>query len=119
MRFDNYDPEHYREYAKLNRYLISALAVTYSVGNCYRSTDLFSQKQLSVAVKNKYFEIENYDKEAESHGTDIAKSRLEERSKAWRNTDMRSEFVDHWFARWDKALKNLDAVHQRYNDELE
>lgn len=29
MRFDSFDPEHYRDYAKLNRYLISALAVTY------------------------------------------------------------------------------------------
>lgn len=26
MRFDSFDPEHYRDYAKLNRYLISALA---------------------------------------------------------------------------------------------
>lgn len=35
MRFDSFDPEHYRDYAKLNRYLISALAVTYNVQNCY------------------------------------------------------------------------------------
>jgi len=119
MRFDNYDPEHYKAYAKLNRYLISALAVNYKVRNSYRTTNLFSQKQLSVAIKNKYFEIENYDKEAESNGTDMAKSRLEERSKAWKDTDLRSEFIDHWFARWDKALKNLDAVQKRYNDELE
>lgn len=34
MRFDSFDPEHYRDYAKLNRYLISALAVTYNVQNC-------------------------------------------------------------------------------------
>lgn len=34
MRFDSFDPEHYRDYAKLNRYLISALAVTY--GKCIR-----------------------------------------------------------------------------------
>ena len=63
MRFDSYDKEHYRQYAKLNRYLISLLAVTYKVKNAYRTTNLFSQKQLSVAIKNKYFEIEKYDKE--------------------------------------------------------
>ena len=76
MRFDSYNKEHYSQYAKLNRYLISLLAVTYKVKNTYRSTNLFTQKQLSVAIKNKYFEIENYDKEAESGGADAAKSRL-------------------------------------------
>lgn len=119
MRFDNYDPEHYKEYAKLNRYLISALAVSYAVKNCYRSTNLFSQKQLSVAIKNDKFEIENYDKEQESDGTDLAKSRLEERSKRWHDKDLRSEFINHWSLRWDKALKHLDDVQQRYNNALE
>lgn len=119
MRFDSYDTEHYKAYAKLNRYLISALAVTYAVDNCYRTTNLFSQKQLSVAIKNRYFECEAYDKEAESKGLDIAKSRLEERSKSWKNKDIKAEFIDHWFKRWDKSIKNLDAVHMKYNDELE
>lgn len=119
MRFDSYDTDHYKAYAKLNRYIISALAVTYEVRNCYRATNLFSQKQLSVAIKNKYFECENYDKHAESEGTDPAMSRLEERSKAWKNKNLEAEFVDHWFSRWDKALKNLDAVQKKYNDELE
>ena len=119
MRFDSYDKEHYRQYAKLNRYLISLLAVTYKVKNAYRTTNLFSQKQLSVAIKNKYFEIENYDKEAESEGADAAKSRLEERSKSWTDKDLKKEFRDGWFRRCDKALENIDAVHKAYNDALE
>lgn len=119
MRFDSYDADHYKQYAKLNRYLISAMAVTYKVQNCYRSTDLFSQKQLSVAIKNKYFELENYDKQAESQGTDPAMSRLEERSKHWQDKDLRKEFEDHWSMRWDKAVKNLPLVQQTYNDHLE
>ena len=119
MRFDSYDKEHYRQYAKLNRYLISLLAVTYKVKNAYRTTNLFSQKQLSVAIKNKYFEIENYDKEAESEGAGAAKSRLEERSKRWTDKDLKKEFTDGWFRRWDKALENIDAVHKAYNDALE
>ena len=57
------------------------LAVTYKVKNTYRSTNLFTQKQLSVAIKNKYFEIENYDKEAESGGADAAKSDLKKEAK--------------------------------------
>ena len=83
MRFDSPDLNHYREFQKLNRYLISALAVAYKVKNAYCSVNLFSQKQLSVAVKNKYFEIENYDKAAESHGKDPAASRFEIRSKCY------------------------------------
>ena len=94
------------------------LAVTYSVDNCYRTTDLFSQEQLSVAIKNKYLEAENYDKHAESHGTDLAFSRLELRSKSWSDKDFRKEFVDHWFLRWDKALANIDEVQMRYNTAL-
>lgn len=119
MRFDSYDAEHYKTYAKLNRYLISAIAVTYNVNNCYRSTNLFNQQQLSVAIKNKYFELENYDKFAESDGRDLAMSRLEERSKSWMSNDLKGEFIGHWFTRWDKAIKNLDKVHKKYNDELE
>lgn len=119
MRFDSYDQEHYRQYAKLNRYLISMLAVTYRVKNAYRTTNLFTQKQLSVAIKNKYFEIENYDKDAESDGVDAAKSRLEERSKSWTDNDLRKEFTENWFRRWDKAVENSDKVHKAYNDALE
>ena len=119
MRFDSYDADHYRQYAKLNRYLISALAVTYKVRNAYRSTNLFTQRQLSIAIKNKYFEAENYDKHAESNGSDAAESRLEERSKHWTDKDLKREFTDGWFRRWDKAIENLDLVQKTYNDALE
>lgn len=119
MRFDNYDPDHYRKYSKLNKYLISLLAVTYSIRNSYRTTNLFSQSQLSIAIKNKYFEVENYDKDAESNGTDMAKSRFEERSKSWTDKDIKKEFTEGWFRRWDKAMMNTDKVHKTYNNELE
>lgn len=110
MRFDSFDPEHYRDYAKLNRYLISALAVTYNVQNCYDSRNLFSQKQLSVAIKNKRFECENYDKEAESGGKDPAYARLELRSKCLTSNDIEKQFHG-WYTRLDKALKfNTDCI---------
>lgn len=119
MRFDSPDLNHYREFQKLNRYLISALAVAYKVKNAYCSVNLFSQKQLSVAVKNKYFEIENYDKAAESHGKDAAASRFEIRSKFFCEQDLKKEFTEVWKKRFDKALKHLDEVHGAYNDALE
>lgn len=136
LRLDSYDTAHYRAYEKLNRYLLSALAVSYRVKNCYRTTNLFNQRQLSVAVKNEYFEGENYDRAAKSELTENhaepAKARLELRtvSKAWRklyathpeSTNMKllqKEFTVNWKRRWEKAIENLDAVQQRYNDELE
>ena len=119
MRFDLFDHESYEKYAKLNRWLISMLAVKYNVYNTYKTLHLFSQKQLSVAIKNKYFECENYDKTAESRGTDPACDRLEERSKCWSHTDIRKEFEEHWFQRWDDALKMFYQTYQKYNTELE
>ena len=121
MRFDNYDPKHYQDYAKLNRYLLSMLAAKYKVRNTYRSVNLFSEKQLSVAIKSRYMEVENYDKLAESGGTDAATSRLETRSKEWRGQSIPEEFMENWFTRWDKATEksNIEKVHQKYNDELE
>lgn len=119
MRFDSPDLNHYREFQKLNRYLISALAVAYKVKNAYCSVNLFSQKQLSVAVKNKYFEIENYDKAAESHGKDPAASRFEIRSKCFKDQDLRKEFLERWLKRLEKAMKHLEEVQGAYNDALE
>lgn len=119
MRFDSPDLNHYREFQKLNRYLISALAVAYKVKNAYCSVNLFSQKQLSVAVKNKYFEIENYDKAAESHGKDPAASRFEIRSKCFKDQDLRKEFLERWPKRLEKAMKHLEEVQGAYNDALE
>lgn len=140
MRFDSYDPQHYERYAKLNRYLISLLAVTYQIKNVYRAEDFFTQKQLSIAAKNDYFQIENYDRarksETTGNTTEPAQSRIEIRttSRSWRKlyekaqaedgTDLnmellKKEFMAGWPSRWEKVLKNVAKVHDRYNTELE
>ena len=118
MKFDSYDEEHYVKYAKLYRLLISMIAVTYNVKNCYRSVDLFTEQQLSVAIKNSEFEIENYDKNRESGGKNPAKSRLELRSKRMKGRSIRQEFLVMWRNRWKNAIKNFDLVGERYNDKL-
>lgn len=92
FRFDSFESGHYQKYAKLNRYLISMLACAYSVKNKYRTSDLFSQKQLTVAIKNKYFECENYDKQKESDGKSETDGRLELRSKHWTDNDVERNF---------------------------
>lgn len=118
FRLDTSDPWHYQKFAKLNRYLISMLAVTYHVYNAYKTDNLFTSKQLSVAIKNRYIECENYDKEAESKGHDVALSRFEIRSKDFPCSDFKKEFVEHWGKRWDKAIRHISEVHQRYNTAL-
>lgn len=136
FRLDNYDSSHYQEFSKLNKYLISAMALTYEVKNCYKTDGLFTHKQLSIAIKNDYFQIENYDRAAKSKNTENhnepAQARLEERTmarefrKSYGDASgasgmeiLKQEFTEKWFERWDKALNNLDAVADRYNNELE
>lgn len=119
LRLDSYGEDDYKAFAKLNRYLISAIALTYKVDNCYKTNDLWSQEQLSVAIKNKYFQLENYDKTAESGGKDLAAARFEEREICSTGVDIEKAFTETWFNRWDKAIQNLKGVEQRYNDELE
>ena len=118
MRFDSFDKEHYKKYAKLNRLLVSMIAATYDVKNRYRTVDLFSERQLSVALKTDEFEVENYDKARESNEKDRAKSRFELRSKRMKGRSIEKEFCENWPKRWRKALKNFKAVGERYNEEL-
>lgn len=118
LKFDMFDSADYQKFSKLNRFLISMLASAYSVRNSYKTMQLFSQKQLSVAIKNKYMECENYDKEAQSHGHDEAACRLEVRSKALHVKDLWHEFMEHWFARWDKAFECYEQTYRKYNQEL-
>lgn len=118
FRFDMFEPDEYARFAKIHRYLISLLATQYQVTNAYRTVNLFSQKQLSVAIKNKYFECENYDKAAESNKSDAAAGRLEIRSKSLRTSDLQKVFMEEWFNRWDKSLSCIEEMSAKYNTEL-
>lgn len=138
MRLDNYNEEHYQAFAKLNKYLISAVALTYSIKNRYKTVELINENQLSIAVKNDYFELENYDRAAKSeitkNITELAKARFEERtiSKKWRKLNggdkffvsdwnfqlLKEEFTTGWETRWNKAKENLKLVQDTYNEEL-
>lgn len=119
MCFDSYDSKHYHQYAKLNRLLISMIAQAYCVQNKYRTTDLFTNKQLSIAIKNpNSFEVENYDKAYESLGKDRAQSRFEIRSIRMGTQSIEDEFISHWNTMFEKSLAKYDETLSRYNDEL-
>lgn len=137
LRLDNYDEQHYKAFAKLNKYLIAAMAITYRTKNNYKALDLFTENQISVAIKNDYFQLENYDRKHKNKITgnkvEPAKARLEERTTArqWRqiyndeyanqkiNMNLLThEFLTRWAERWKKARTNLDKVQDAYNDAL-
>lgn len=136
FRLDNYAPRHYELYAKLNRYLITALALTYGTRNNYFSGDLLTLDQKTQVIKCKGFEVENYDRAAKSRETDnqseTAQARFEIRTVAdgWRNIYkanenatsnfdlLRDNLEVEWFKKLDAALKNLDAVQQSCNTML-
>lgn len=140
LRLDSYDSDHYRLYAKLHKYLLSCLAVTYKVRNVYKTENLFSNQLLSMAIKSDYIQCECYNREEKSKLTENheekAKSRLEERtlSKSWRRIatkkienekkskleDIEREFVTDWSNRWQKAIAtaNVEAVWSKFNCEL-
>lgn len=120
LAFNSEDPQDYRLFQKLNRLLICCLAYEYRIDNCYRSEDLWSFDQLSIAIMNTRISVENYDKEAESGGTCPVCSRLEVRSmKLQAGDSIRKEFLQRWPERWSRAIKRMQDVEQRYNDRLE
>lgn len=120
LSYNSPDPDDYRLFQKLNRLLICCLAYEYRIDNCYRSEDLWSFDQLSIAVMNTRISVENYDKEAESGGASEVCSRLEVRSmKLQAGDSLEKEFLHRWPARWSRAIKRRQAVEQRYNDRLE
>ena len=113
------------------------MAVTYRTKNNYKALDLFTENQISVAIKNEYFQLENYDRKHKNKITgnkaEPAKARLEERTTArqWRqiyndeyanqkiNMNLLAhEFLTRWAERWKKARMNLDKVQDAYNDAL-
>lgn len=121
LRLDTYNEEDYKRYSKLNRIIVSLLGTAYQTKNNYKCVDLFSNQQLSIAVKNDYFQIEYYDKEKQSQGKDKAKSRLELRSLKVKipSEEISSEFIESWERRLDKAIEYYGEMQNRYNKELE
>ena len=106
----------YELFKKLNKLLICCIADAFNIKNCYQTAELWSNKSLSVAVKNDVIEAENYDKSVENPNVPT-KNRLELRSKRITGT-MEEEFLEKWFCRLDKAMEHFELVQKRYNQEL-
>lgn len=117
--FNSTDKTTYNSYQKLHRLIISCLAKAYKYKNCYVSCDLWDFERLSVAIKKDDSEIENYNKDRQSEGTDESANRLELRSKRMSGTSIEYQFMTKWFERLDKARKCFDEVQIESNNHLE
>lgn len=117
--FNSTDKTTYNSYQKLHRLIISCLAKAYKYKNCYVSCDLWDFERLSVAIKKDDSEIENYNKDRQSEGTDESANRLELRSKRMSGTSIEYQFMTKWFERLDKARKCFDDVQMESNNHLE
>ena len=129
MRFDSYDPTHYKTYEKLYRYLICLMLMAYpSIKNRYRTDDLVRLDQISVSIKNQDLEMEHYNRAVKSeitkNLTELAQSRFELRSKhhntgnPWKIDDLRTIFCNDWARRLEKASKKRIDIQRFYNEIL-
>lgn len=117
LSFNSDDPEDYELFKKLNRLIICCIASANGITNCYQSSNLWTQKSLSIAIKSDSIEAENYNKFEESQGKYDTKNRLELRSKRITGS-LEVEFVTKWSQRLESAVQEFENVQSRYNYHL-
>lgn len=117
LSFNTLDNKYFANYTKLNRLLIACLANSTNDYNTYDTKNFWNGKTKSLATKNQYREIEFYDKEDESRRKSPYYSRLEFRSMRMRGS-IEHEFLEVWFVRLDNAVKEFEAVQDRFNQNM-
>ena len=114
FRFDSLD-ENYNELLKLNKLLLSLIAIEFDLKNKYESRDFLELRHLCIRIQNNEIEVENYDKSIQEP-TGYVKNRIEFRTKQISKNipekcKERKEFKE-WCKRLDKAVsaKNFDEL---------
>ncbi len=122
FRFDSLD-ENYNELLKLNKLLLSLIAIEFDLKNKYESRDFLELRHLCIRIQNNEIEVENYDKSIQEPTGDV-KNRIEFRTKQISKNipekcKERKEFKE-WCKRLDKAVsaKNFDELTKRLNTAL-
>lgn len=115
---DSYQ-NNFDELLKCNKLIVLLLALSCNLKNRYYSVDPLSLENLTVRVQSDYFEVENYNKHIESNGEDIAKNRLELRSKALIKTNKNlSDLIRDWLSKLDRTPKYFKKLQSVCNREL-
>jgi len=114
LSFNTMENSFYADYTKLNRLLIACFAKSTNDYNTYDTRNFWTGREKSLATKSDYRDIEFYDKHDEAQGHSPYYSRLELRSKKMRN-DIKTEFIKLWFERLDNAIKEFEAIQDKFN----
>ena len=114
LSFNTMENSFYADYTKLNRLLIACFAKSTNDYNTYDTRNFWTGREKSLATKNDYREVEFYDKQDEANGKSPYFSRLELRSKKMRK-DIKTEFLKLWFERLDNAVKEFEAIQDKFN----
>lgn len=117
MSFNTMDNKYYLNYTKLNRLLIACIANSSNDKNTYDTKNFWNGKTKSLATKNQLREVEFYDKADESQNRSPYYSRLELRSVRMKDS-IEHEFLKVWFDRLDDAVKEFEAVQDRFNHSM-
>lgn len=135
FRLDSYEPGFYEKFFKVTRYLLSGFDNTFILRNKYKTEDLYSTKNLSLALKGPYFQIDYYDRRSKNvvtgNVTEPAQARLEFRSvsKVWTGYRrkypgmeeiefIQQEFLEVWRKRLEKAIEALEPAEDKFNQVL-
>lgn len=135
FRLDSYEPGFYEKFFKVTRYLLSGFDNVFILKNGYRTEDLYSTKNLSLALKGPYFQTEFYNRRSKNvvtgNVTEPAQARLEFRSvsKAWTGYRrkylsmqevrfIQQEFQVAWKKRLEKAIEALEPAEYKFNQVL-
>ena len=117
LSFNTMENNFYSNYTKLNRLLIACFAKSTNDYNTYDTRNFWTGREKSLATKNDYREVEFYDKQDEANGKSPYFSRLELRSKKMIN-DIKTEFINLWFERLDNAVKEFEAIQDKFNHHM-
>ena len=118
--FNSTEYNSFNDYQKLHRLLLCCMAQAERFTNCYKVKDLWTDADLSISIRKKNAQAENYDKEKESKGKDISKNRLEIRSMAIQSgSSIKHELLDVWKGRVKNIPYYFEDVQERYTDNLD
>lgn len=132
FRHDSFDPNWYEDFYKLNLLLGYLIAAVNNVRNARVTNNLWTFRPESIYARNKYMELDIYNKLSASGGQDAAAARMEERTKAWLEAYTKDDDGSHirdqdaieitkdvfgtgskWSQLWDNTLRGIKYTDSR------
>lgn len=135
FRFDSYEPDFFEKCFKIHRYIFTGLDYAFKFKNNYKVEDFYSEKDLSLTLKGRSFQVEFYNRQVKNivmdNTKEQAQSRLEVRSlsRIWSSYRkkyseieeielIQREFQEIWQKRFQKAIEALQCAEDRVNQTL-